>query len=112
MEYHDSSSSIRNGVAHAHYTTISRPQQHIMEESQLGMNGPWTIHVDSTYALPVPTVGTQQSNFNNMLSDSTPQSRALNDILSPLLRHHDTASFAEVISNYLKLPGNIWQALR
>lgn len=112
MEFRDLSSSIRNGVAHAYHAAAPLPQQHILEESQSGMNGPWTIHVDNTYTLPTPKIGTQEPDFNNMLNNSTPQSRALNDMLAPLLRHRDTASFAEVISTYLKLPGNLWQALR
>lgn len=109
MEFRDST-SIRNGVGHAFHAPLL--QQDIMEESQLGMNGPWKIHVDDTYTLSETPMGTQQPIFNVMVNSSTPQSRALNDMLAPLLRHCDTSSSPEVISTYLKLPANLWQALR
>ncbi|KAK5044945.1 hypothetical protein LTR84_010317 [Exophiala bonariae] len=116
MEFPDSSLSTRNGVTHAYHAAVPLPQQHLVEESQSRMNGPWAIHVDNTYALPMPmpmpTIETQQQGFSVTLNGSTPQSRALNEMLAPLLRHSDTTYFTEAISTYLKLPEDLWQALR
>jgi hypothetical protein len=101
-----------NGAAHGHHHVPLLPQEPINDESRMSMNGPWTIHVDNTYTLPPPSLGTQPPLFNNVVNNSSPQTRALNDILTPLLQHQDTPSFREVISTYLRLPVNLWQALR
>lgn len=101
-----------NGAAHVNHHAPLLPPEMINDESQMSMNGPWAIHVDNTHTLPTLSRGIQPLPFNNIVNNSSPQTRALNDILTPLLQHHDTPSFREVISTYLRLPVNLWQALR
>ncbi|KEF52644.1 uncharacterized protein A1O9_11061 [Exophiala aquamarina CBS 119918] len=103
------SEAMRNGAVHAQYHAPLLPPEMIDGESQMSTNGPWTFHVDNTHALPPTNLGTQPPVFHGSVSNSTHQSRALNDILTPLLQHHDTPNFREVISTYLRLPANLWQ---
>lgn len=103
------SAPIRDGVAPAHHLFL--PPEMIDGESQMSTKNPWTIHVDNTHALQ-PNLGFQPQAFNSSVSNSGPQSRVLNDILTPLLQHQDTPSFREVISTYLRLPVNLWQLVR
>ena len=100
---------MRNGVAHAQHPFL--PPEMIDGESPMKTKNPWTIHVDNTYALQ-PNPGIQPPVFTTSISNNSPQSRVLNDMLTPLLQHHDTPNFREVMSIYLRLPVNLWQLVR